>query len=302
MIVTVTPNTALDVTYTLERLVPDVAHRAHRVDRRAGGKGVNVARVLHTLGARTCAIGTAGGPDGTLIRADLRAAGISHLLLDTRSNSRRTTTILATADETVTLVSEPGAELSTVEWKAIEGAVRRLVSQATVLVCSGSLPPGVPADAYARLIDIAGALPTILDASGEALAAGLDARPTVVKPNAAELVEVTGQPDPLAAAEALRAEGAGAVLVSLGAEGILAATPQGAWHARPSRPLTGNATGAGDAAVAGIALELAAGSAWPEVLRRAVALSSAAVLGPLAGDFDIDHYRRELDAVLIEEV
>ncbi|GAB3494853.1 1-phosphofructokinase family hexose kinase [Amycolatopsis cihanbeyliensis] len=299
MILTVTPNTALDVTYTLERLVPDATHRALAVRSRAGGKGMNVARVVRAAGGEACAVGTAGGAEAALLGADLTAAGLPHELVPIGGSTRRTVTLISTVDSTTTLVNEPGPELAPAEWATLTGTVRRLLPAAGALVCAGSLPPG--AGGYTDLLALAGDLPTILDTSGAALTAALPARPTVVKPNAAELREVTGHNDPVAAAHRLRAAGARAVVVSLGADGLLAVTAEGAWHARPSRPLTGNPTGAGDAAVAGMALELAAGSAWPRVLRRAVALSAAAVLGPLAGDVDLEHYQREYEAVIIEE-
>ncbi|WP_216215763.1 1-phosphofructokinase family hexose kinase [Amycolatopsis aidingensis] len=299
MILTVTPNTALDVTYTLERLVPGTTHRVRQVRTRAGGKGMNVARVVRAAGGRACAVGTAGGAESALLLADLAAAGLRHELVPIAGGTRRTVTMLSTVDDKVTLLNEPGPELAAAEWAALTGTVRRLLPTAGVLVCAGSLPAG--AGGYAELLALAGDIPTILDTSGAALTTALSARPAVVKPNAAELREVTGLADPVAAAHRLRAAGARAVVVSLGPDGLLAVTGRGTWRARPSVPLAGNPTGAGDAAVAGIALELAAGSPWPRVLRRAVALSAAAVLGPLAGDIDPEHYRREYDAVTVEE-
>jgi len=304
VILTVTPNTALDVTYELDRLVPGAVLRPTAVHHRAGGKGVNVARVLYAVGRKTLALATAGGSDGSLVRRELAGSGVPHILVGTAGATRRTTTLLSTTDGTVTLVNEPGPRVSPAEWEALVEAVREALQSASVLVCSGSLPPGVPADAYATLIRMATAagVPTVLDTSGDALAAGIAAGPAVAKPNAEELRDVTGLGDPLAAARSLRVRGAGAVIVSLGAEGMLACSGTGEWHAAPSRRLAGNTTGAGDAAVAGIAMELADGSAWPDVLRRAVALSSAAVLGPLAGDVDLAHYRREHPEVVVRGV
>lgn len=300
MIVTVTPNAALDVTYRVPRLVPDAAHRASTVERRAGGKGVNVARVLHVLGVPTRALGIAGGHDGAAVVRDLAESGIAHEFTEVDAGTRRTTAILSTVDETVTLISEPGPALSEQDWARFASSVGAAARTASVLVCSGSLPGGVPVSAYADLLRDA-RVPTVLDTSGPALTAGLSAHPSVVKPNLTELREVTGIHDPLRAAEELRRAGAGAVIASLGADGMLAVTESGSWLARPSKALTGNTTGAGDAAVAGIALELANGTTdWPAVLRRAVALSAAAVLGPLAGDIDIEHYQREYDAVEVD--
>ncbi|RSD16407.1 1-phosphofructokinase family hexose kinase [Amycolatopsis eburnea] len=294
MIVTVTPNAALDVTYTVDGLVPDAVHRARDVRHRAGGKGVNVARVLHALGADVHAIATAGGPTGSALAAELGAAGLAAELVPIGGETRRTTTVLSAVDGSVTLFNEPGPAVTAMEWALLTERVRRRDPE--VLVCAGSLPPGAPADGYARLIE---GRKSVLDTSGPALLAGLAGRPAVVKPNAAELREVTGLDDPARAARELMRAGAGAVVVSLGADGLLAVTPAGTWRATPSGPLSGNATGAGDAVVAALALGLSRLEPWPEILRRAVALSGAAVLGPLAGDVDLAHYHRELAAVRV---
>ncbi|MBB5850993.1 1-phosphofructokinase family hexose kinase [Amycolatopsis umgeniensis] len=291
MIVTVTPNTALDVTYTVDGLRPGDVHRAKDVRCRAGGKGVNVARVLHALGADVRAVLTAGGATGSAVVEDLTAVGVAAEVVPIGGETRRTTTVLAD-DGSVTLLNEPGPRLTENEWQALASAVR--ARRADVLVCSGSLPPG--AGSYADLI---GTSKSILDTSGQALLDGLAGRPSVVKPNADELREVTGLSDPVAAAAELREAGAGAVVVSLGSEGLLAVTGSGTWHAAPSTVLRGNTTGAGDAVVAALALGLSRAESWPDILCRAVALSGAAVLGPLAGDVDLAHYRAEQGLVAV---
>jgi len=128
-------------------------------------------------------------------------------------------------------------------------------------------------------------VPVIVDTSGPALLWAADAGATVLKPNAAELVEATGIPDPVEGARSLLARGAELVLLSLGAEGMLAVTASDLVHARLDEPLAGNPTGAGDAGVAACAVLYADGVRDPEqILRRATAWSAAAVLTPLAGD------------------
>ena len=119
---------------------------------------------------------------------------------------------------------------------------------------------------------------------------GVAAGPSVVKPNADELRDLSGHADPLGGAQELRRQGAHSVVVSLGAEGMLAVTPETAWRAAPVRPVRGNPTGAGDAAVAALALGLNSDSPWPERVVDAVALSAAAVAAPLAGDVDPVNY------------
>jgi tagatose 6-phosphate kinase len=180
------------------------------------------------------------------------------------------------------------------EWARFRETYEALLDRVSVVVLCGSLPPGLPEDAYAVLVRAARArgVPALVDTSGPALLAALPAAPALVKPNADELADATGRSDPRAAAEALRAAGAEAVVASLGPEGLLAVTPQGAWRARPAERLRGNPTGAGDAAVAALAAGLAADDTWPVRLAEAVALSAAAVAAPLAGSFDPAVHRR----------
>lgn len=287
MILTVTLNAALDVTYQVPALRLGESHRPSAVDTRAGGKGINVARVLHTLGHETMVTGLVGGQTGVAIRADVMAAGLRESLFEMAGPSRRTVTVVS--DGTATAINEPGPPVSISDWADFVGGYHALAARASVVVLSGSLPPTLPTDAYAQLIR-ATETPTILDTSGEPLLAGLAAKPDVIKPNAQELVETTGLEDPAAAARALLDKGAGAVVASLGAGGLLAVTPAGAWRAAPPESLHGNPTGAGDACVAALAAGLALD--WPTRLAEAVAVSAAAVPCPLAGDIDLDTYRR----------
>ncbi|PZG02695.1 1-phosphofructokinase family hexose kinase [Micromonospora deserti] len=294
MIVTVTLNPALDITHTVASLVPHTSHRVAEVGIQAGGKGVNVARVLHTLRLPTVAVAFRGGLTGAAIQADLDRHGIAHRLIDTAGESRRTFTIVDVGSGDATVLNEAGPAVTSDEWHALRGEVHRLLADASVLVLSGSLPPQLPDAAYAELTVAAAraGVPVILDAAGPALRAGVAAGPDVVKPNAAELADVTGLPDPLAAAEALHAAGARAVVASLGPDGLLAVTPDGTFRAGPPASLAGNPTGAGDSVVAAIAAGIHTGTSWPHRLSEAVALSAATVRAPRAGHFDADTYHR----------
>jgi tagatose 6-phosphate kinase len=304
MILTVTLNAALDVTYNVAALVPNSSHRVDTSFARAGGKGVNVARVLSGLGVPAVVTGLVGGPTGRAIRDDLRAARLPDELVPMPGDSRRTVTVVSAEDGDATVFNQSGPTVDAETWEHFTARFTRLVRDARVIVLSGSLPPGLPADAYGRLVrlsDAAGAA-TILDTSGGPLLAALAARPTVVKPNAAEIAEVTGETDPRAAAASLRSLGPRCVVASLGPDGLHAVTPEGSWRAAPPRKLAGNPTGAGDACVAAIAAGLLAGEPWPAVLREAVALSAAAVPCPLAGDFDAALYERFRRTVPVEDL
>jgi tagatose 6-phosphate kinase len=294
VILTITLNSALDVTYRLAAVRWREANRVEEVGRRAGGKGVNVARVLHALGHRAVVTGFAGGPTGEEVRADLAAAGLPDRLVPIAGDTRRTVTVVETGPGGgTTLLSEPGPQVTAAEWRALLERVGGLLGDAQAMVASGSLPPGVPRDGYATLArqGAAAGVPVLLDADGEALRRGVAGRPAVAKPNAEELRRATAAGDPAAGAEALRRAGAEAVVVSLGPDGLLACTSEGGWRAAPPERVSGNPTGAGDAAVAALAAGVAGGRPWPLRLAHAVALSAAAVRVPLAGGFDAAAYR-----------
>ncbi|WP_405979476.1 1-phosphofructokinase family hexose kinase [Streptomyces sp. NBC_00158] len=289
MILTVTLNTALDVTHRVPRMLPHTSHRVTAVTERAGGKGLNVARVLGALGEEVTATGFAGGPAGRTVRELLAGApGVTDALVPCAGTTRRTLAVVDESTGDTTQFNEPGPQISAAEWAAFLERYAELLTRARAVALCGSLPPGVPVGAYAVLVRAARAagLPVLLDTSGEALRRGVAARPDIIKPNAAELAELTGARDPLPATRDARRRGAQAVVTSLGPAGLLAATPDGTWEAAPPRPLRGNPTGAGDSAVAGLLSALTRGLDWPERLVRAVALSAATVHAPTAGDFD----------------
>ncbi|GAA2781101.1 1-phosphofructokinase family hexose kinase [Kitasatospora sp. CM 4170] len=301
MILTVTLNAALDTTYRLSELHLHASNRV-TVTQQAGGKGVNVARVLAALGHTATVTGLVGGAAGRAVRADLARAGLPDELVQVTGETRRT--VAVADDRDTTMLLEPGPEVSPREWQRFLAHYEHLLPGASVAVLSGSLPPGLPIGAYRSLVERARShgVPAVLDADGPALLAALPARPAVVKPNAAELAAATGTRNPVEGAERLRAAGAEAVVASLGPDGLLALTAQGCWRARPAEALAGNPTGAGDSAVAALALGLADGAPWPDRLRRAAALSAATVLAPQAGRFDPDVYQHLLNLVRIEDL
>lgn len=288
MILTVTPNPALDLTYRVPVLQPGETHRSAAPAVRAGGKGLNVARVIAQTGEAAFALTTAGGPSGLRLADELEASQLPAELIPVASHTRSSVAIVDETSGETTIINETGGPLTDAEWMALRDAVTRLAVPATCLVGSGSLPPDAPDTFYAELVTAAAAngLPSVIDAIGRSLVLAAEAGADVVKPNRRELAETTGHDDPVAGARALLAAGAGLVLVSLGADGMLAVPRAGEpLHARLPEPLTGNATGAGDAAVAAVASLLAVGTDDPAaLLRRATAWSAAAVLAPLAGE------------------
>jgi tagatose 6-phosphate kinase len=304
VILCVTLNAALDVTYRVEEVRWHAGNRVAEVAHRAGGKGVNVARVLHVLGEEVLVTGLVGGDTGAQIRADVRAAGLAEEFQDVTGESRRTLAVVDAAAGDATGFWEPGPAISPRDWTLFLDRYQRLLAGARAVVLTGSLPPGLSPEVYADLVHLArkAEVPVVLDADAEALAAGVSAEPDIVKPNLDELRRATGFTDLLPGADALRDRGARAVVVSAGADGLVASTPEGRWAARPPARVSGNPTGAGDASVAALVRGLVADTSWPERLADAVALSASAVLEPLAGDVDLAAYRRFRDTVSLEEI
>jgi 1-phosphofructokinase family hexose kinase len=303
VILTVTPNAALDITYEVDELVPHQSHRVTAVRQRAGGKGVNVASVLARMGRPVIATGLVGGTAGDEIRADLEGRGVAARFVDGGGSSRRTVNVVSAVHGDATIFNEPGPELTGPGWQSLVAGLDSLMGEATVVVLSGSLLPGLPDDAYAELVDLGHAheARVIVDADGAVLRGALRSGPDLVVPNRAELAHATGTRDVAAGVAALRELGARDVLVSCGADGLVLVPEDGSgWHARLPAPLSGNPTGAGDALVAALAAGLAAGSSWRQMVQDAVTWSAAAVLQPIAGDIDPDDVARLSPQVLVE--
>lgn len=310
MILVVALNPALDVTHRLGRVDWAGVNRPDAVHARPGGKGPNVARVLHLLGADVLLAGLAGGHTGNELKAALGAARVPAVFAEIAGTTRRTFAIVDSGRAQTAMFNEPGPLVTEAEYAAFTVVFAEALPRSSAVVLSGSLPPGLPASTYADLIATAAraGVPTLLDASGQALRLGIAAGPAIVKPNLAELEAVAGRPlrragafdveacAVAAAAGDLRSRGAEAVVVTLGADGLLAVTGEGRWHARP-QPVSGNPTGAGDAAAAALVQGLVTGSPWAERARRASALGAAAVAAPVAGEFAPGDYERALAGV-----
>lgn len=303
MIVAVTPNPAWDVTYQVPQLNRGMRHRIEIHAGRAGGKGLNVARVARILGAHCHAVAPLGGPLGTLVLEDFEEPAT---WVPIAGRTRQGVAVVD--DEQATLFVEAGPTVTPTEWQSLVDAVSGLLSGARespdgtpdVLAICGSLPYGVDPGKYRALIGtgVAAKVPVIVDVSGPPLLWAAGAGVDLLTPNEGELLAATGAPDVESGAQRLLDAGAGAVLVFLGPRGMELHTPIATIRARIFRQLIGNATGAGDAAVA--ALALTADRPWEERLRLAVAVASASVLEPTAGAVDPERVTALSRSVLIE--
>jgi len=285
-IVTLTINPALDVSTSTERVRPQHKMRCgpSRVD--PGGGGVNVSRVIRRLGGQSTAIYALGGPTGQAYRQLLEAEGIIGRVIGIAGTTRENITIdeVSTGEQFRFVLQGP--EVAEQEWRAALDATRDASRLGGYVVLSGSLAPGVPDDFYARATRDAhryGAR-SIVDASGEALAAALDEGVYLIKPSGRELGELVGSTlttidDRIAAAEELVQRGrVEVVALTLGGDGAVLATREGLTRLA-SPPIEVRSTvGAGDSFLAGLVLRLAEGRSLADAFRAGVASGAAAAM------------------------
>ena len=287
MIVTVTLNTALGVRYQAREVAWDATNQVSGVRYHAAGRGVAVARVLHTFGHEVIAAGLAGGSAGEMIRADLARSGIPADFTAIGRESRRVLEVRDDANGRRLRFSEPGPYITTEELGRFAADYRRWLAGATGVVLCGSLPAGMPPEIYATLATYAAeaGIPAILDAGGPALRHGVTRRPALVIPDPGD----EAGPDP----RALLAEGAGAVAL-LSGHAVRAVTAAGQWQA--SLPARGVPCWSRDALVAGLVPGVLLGWSWQDRLRHAVALGASA---SAEGEVDLVAYERLVGEVRV---
>ncbi|MFF0312570.1 1-phosphofructokinase [Streptosporangium sp. NPDC004379] len=299
MIVTLTLNPSLDRTIEIGSLDRGAVIRSAATHLDPGGKGVNVSRALLANAVGSRAVVPYGGEEGRRLISLLSEEGIDMVTVPV-TGPTRSNIALAEPDGTVTKINEPGTALSSAELDALAEAVLGEAGSADWVVASGSLPPEVPVDVYARLcrrFARAGILVAV-DTSGPALREALEAGPALIKPNREELAEATGRAittlgDAIEAASTLRSRGAGTVLASLGPDGAVLLEGDQVWYGEGPVAEPRSTVGAGDAMLAGF---LAAGARGEAALAEALAWATAAVGLPgsrMPGPDDIrrDHVR-----------
>jgi 1-phosphofructokinase family hexose kinase len=285
LIVTVTPNPALDRTLTVPRVLFNQRIRATAVRLDWGGKGFNVSRALQALGIESIAMGFVGGAVGQQIERGLANLGIATDFIYTAGETRTNTVIINSDTGQYIKVNEAGPTVKAEEVALLLDRVHERARPGDLWGLSGSLPPGVPVDLYAQLIAIveANGATALLDSSGAPLRLGCAARPYLVKPNKVETQEMIGrdinsEADAISATEFFLDQGVALVALSLGADGLLLASRQETVWARPPNVRVRNPVGAGDALLAGVAWAVQRGLSLEEIARWGVATGTAAAL------------------------
>jgi len=308
MIYTITLNPALDHYLEVDEFREDDANRVRAERLYAGGKGIDVSRAIRHLGGESMALGFIGGHNGRVMVDLLKAEGVTTYFTPIAQETRRNL-IVSTPRGTQTLFNTRGPVVSAEEWRSFLTHLQALELQGAYVVLGGSLPRGVPADAYeqiVRLVQGRGAR-AVLDADGRALEAGLRAKPFAIKPNVNELRRVIRRPlrterAILRAAAMLNGKGVEVVIVSRGHRGLLLVSPTERYRAVPPRVKVRSTIGAGDSTVAGFVFTHAGGKTLEECARYATAAGTAATLEPGTELCRLSHVQRLLPRVKVERL
>ena len=255
-LLTVTLNPALDKLQVVPDFQAGAVYKVSETHTSAGGKGVNVARVTHTLGGPVTALCLLGGVAGDYAGKCLCQEGITHRMVPVNGETRTSVIVADRANRRDTVLNEAGPLINADELNALRGVLRELLPLVQTVSYSGSLPPGVPAGFYAEAIELARKLgvKAALDTSGDALVQGAAARPFLLKPNRQELAALgdEGGDGWAGAAVALRSRtGCELALVTDGARGAVLACADGLWECTPPTVDVVSAIGSGDSFLAG---------------------------------------------------
>ncbi|WP_195576258.1 1-phosphofructokinase [Paenibacillus sp. 1001270B_150601_E10] len=309
MITTVTMNAAIDKTYITPAFSIDKLHRVQEMYAFAGGKGINVARVIHALKEPVTASGIIAGYNGRFIEAALDQEGIPHQFVAVQGESRLCLAITDTTAGTVTELLEAGPTLTEEDVAQMKHTIAQLASSSTHVVMSGSLPQGCPTSFYRDCMDIIreqGAIP-VLDTSGDALISGIEGRPLLIKPNEHEVLKLTGRDQAddeliLEAIDAVMKQGVQNVVVSLGEHGALAGMNNRIYRVTIPKVEVVNTVGSGDSMIAGVVVGDKRGLLPEEQLMLGAACGTANALTPAAGMVSLSQVQELMKSITVQQI
>lgn len=304
MILTVTPNTTLDLTVIIPGYTPNKTIRSLEAVYSTGGKPTDASLILGEIGIPSTAIGLAAGAPAMKVEALLRARGVQVEFFPAGGETRINVVIVAKDDHSHTTITTSTLEVEPAHLEALNRRYAELLPQAAVVVIGGALPRGMQPSYYAEAISQARALniPVIFDAAEPNLSAGLAARPTYIKPNQDELSALVGRPitsvdDAYRAGRELYESTGVCPIITLGSAGGLAILPDRAYRIPPLKIEVASAGGAGDAVLAGLAAAIYQRQPIEEGLRLGFAAAAAVCLLPGTADCRREDVERLLPQV-----
>lgn len=307
-ILTVTLNPAVDKTYTTHSVITGHVNRMRTMVKIAGGKGVNVTKILRQYGCEVAATGFLGGYSGQFIAEELEKRGAECRFVQVAGETRSNMNIIAD-DGYVTEILEPGPEITGEEKAEFMKQYDTLLDECGLVILSGSVARGIRADMYAGLIQLAAQkqVPAYLDSSGESLKLGIRAKPDLIKPNWKEMEYIMGhkikdREEMIEAARFLHGEGIPRVIVSMGSKGLISVTDSGVYSAKAEGVKAVNTVACGDSVVASYAIAAAKGESEEQAIRRAGAVSAANATTIESAKIPMETAEALLNKIIVEKI
>ncbi len=309
MIVTVTLNPAVDKTGVVEALAPGAVNRMKSVRMDPGGKGINVSKTLNMLGEQSRAVGILGGNTGVWIEETLKSAGIVTDFVMVEHSTRTNLKLLDCISADTTDINEPGATVTESTLNTVKERLLAGLAKDDIVVFSGSLPPGAPAELYGEWAGMCRELgaKAFVDADGESFRHAIGSVPYAVKPNQHELSrlfgrELTSIEDLTICGMWLIDRGVRLAAISLGGDGALFLSENACYRGYGLKVEAKSTVGAGDSMMAALAFGEARGMDFKETARLAIAVSAASVMQSGSQSADPDTVRALLERVRLEEI
>ena len=285
-IITITLNPCIDKSTSVLSLAPEKKLKCSPPTFEPGGGGINVARAIKYLGGEATAIYPSGGYSGNFLQTLLENEGIKSLVVKTEKHTRENMIVLDLSANQQYRFGMPGQELLQTEWHQCLQLLEE--TNADFIVASGSLPPGVPDDIFARIAKIANKKNSklIVDTSGKALQLALTEKVYMIKPNLGELSILVGKKElafqeiESAARKIIKQTGCNAIAVSMGSAGAMMVTVKDVYRVAAPPVKRRSTVGAGDSMVAGIVYSLSNNKSLKEALHYGVACGTAATINP----------------------
>ncbi|MCU5705347.1 MULTISPECIES: tagatose-6-phosphate kinase [Bacillus] len=310
MILSVTMNPSVDISYPIHELKLDAVNRVEAVHKTAGGKGLNVARVIAQMDEVVLATGVLGGTIGEYIIQELNNVNIPNEFLKIKKESRNCIAILHEGMQTEIL--ESGPTLSKEEGTDFLKKFEYLLTTASLVTISGSLPKGLPTNYYYQMLEICheNGIPVIMDSSGKSLKQAMlhKEKPFAIKPNKAELSQLLGidmEAGIIELKQALNNElftGIEWIIVSMGSEGAFVKHSKDYYRVMVPKIEVVNPVGAGDATVAGLAVALHQHQTVETVLKTAMTTGMLNTMEAETGYINVNKFKQYFDLVKVEQI
>lgn len=310
MIATVTLNPSVDISYFIDHFALDTVHRCRTYVKTAGGKGLNVAKVLKQLGHNVLATGFLGGSTGQFIQQELSRLDIHADFVDIAESTRNCIAILSAGKQTE--IVENGPQIRTMEAERLLTRLQDVLGRKPikVLSISGSIPAGIQPSYYREIIHLAHHyhVPVVLDTSGSALKQSLTAAPNLIKPNITELealldTKITSEVDLVEKLKGLSDEHQIPMIVtSLGKDGAVALYNMVPYKVTIPQVAAVNPVGSGDALVAGLVSAMAEQQPIGEMLRKGNTCGVLNAMNLETGAIQLDDYDTVYKAITVKRI